>query len=146
MPRQSETPERTQSAVELLNRALSLEYSLIVYYPRLANSVRDDQIRTLINNLGSESIEHANTVVDAIRELGAVPDWSYEPFPEGKDLLAIMKIQLQREKKAQELHRRNAQLVTSPVLRSRLEAMVNEEESHIQTVANIIRRLAESGR
>jgi bacterioferritin (cytochrome b1) len=145
MHRQNETLERTQSTVDLLNRALRLEYSLIIHYPRLANSAGDGEIRDLINSLGSASIEHANTVVDAIKELGGVPTWSFEPLPEGKDLLAIMKTQLEREKAAQDLHRRNAEVVTSPSLRSRLAAMVNEEEVHIQTVTNIIRRLTESG-
>jgi rubrerythrin len=144
MHRAREILEKTESGLDLLNRALGLEYSLIVHYPRLANSVQDKEIRALINSLGSASVEHANTVIDAIRELGGRPDWTFEPFPEQKDLLAVMKMQLEREKTALELHRRNAEAVKSPDLRNRLAAMVDEEKSHIETIKSIISRLTES--
>ena len=59
----------------VLNRALILEYTLIVHYPRLAAMIPNEAIRKLVSELGSASIKHA------IIRLGGKPDWSLEPVP-----------------------------------------------------------------
>ena len=53
-----------------LNKALTLEYTLIVHYPRLASMIKDADTRELVNELGSASIKHADVVADAIVRLG----------------------------------------------------------------------------
>jgi rubrerythrin len=65
----------------VLNRALTLEYTLIIHYPRLAAMIPDEATRKLASELGSASIKHADIVANAIIRLGGKPDWSFEPFP-----------------------------------------------------------------
>jgi len=125
-------------ALNLLNQALQLEYSLIFYYPRLASAIEDKEARNLVLKLGSDSIKHADVVASAIQELGGVPLWSFEPFPEGIDLIKIFQVQLEKEKLALQLHLKNAGLAPAGSLRNRFENMAKEEESHIQIVKNIL--------
>jgi rubrerythrin len=139
---QTTTGRSSQTTLDLLNQALNVEYSLIVHYPRIANSLPDEETRRLVHGLGEASIRHADVVADAIKELGGKPDWSFEPFPEHMDTVSIFKIQLQKEKMALMLHQETARLVRSRVLREKFKAIAGEEESHIRTVEEILDRLA----
>jgi rubrerythrin len=125
----------------ILNQALNLEYTLIVHYPRLAAMISDEATRRLVDDLGSASIRHADVVASAIMKLGSQPHWSFEPFPAEVDLVSIFQTQLGKEKTAFDLHRRSAYLVTDSALRERLLGIAKEEESHIKTVEDILRRL-----
>ncbi len=125
----------------VLNRALTLEYTLIIHYPRLAAMIPDETTRKLASELGSASIKHADIVANAIIRLGGKPDWSFEPFPEKVDLVSIFQTQLGKEKTALELHRQNAYLVTDSALREKFEDIAKEEESHIKMVQSILARL-----
>ena len=39
--------EEQPNLIDILNKILSLEYSLIVFYPRLANMVKDNEAKKL---------------------------------------------------------------------------------------------------
>ena len=125
----------------VLNRALTLEYTLIIHYPRLAAMIPDEATRKLASELGSASIKHADVVANAIIRLGGKPDWSFEPFPAKVDLVDIFQTQLGKEKTALELHRQSAYLVADSALREKFEDIAKEEESHIKMVQDILERL-----
>jgi len=135
------TEEASESLMDRLNRALRLEYSLIVHYPRLANSIKDAETRKLVLELGSASIHHADVVANTITQLGGEPDWSLEFYPEDMDMVEIFQTQLEKEKLALQLHRESADMVPSSSLAKELSALANEEEQHIQTVNRILSRL-----
>jgi bacterioferritin len=128
--------------LNLLNSALELEYSLIIHYPRLASTIHDDEVREMVLQLGTVSIHHADIVANAITQLGGQPSWAFSPFPEGDDILHIFKVQLEKEKKALELHRQSANLVPSGPLANSLAALADEERDHIEIVNKIISKLA----
>ena len=125
----------------VLNRALTLEYTLVVHYPRLAAMIPDEATRKLVSELGSASIKHADIVANAIIRLGGKPDWSFEPFPEKVDLVSIFQTQLGKEKTALELHRQSAYLVADSALREKFEDIAKEDESHIKMVQTILEQL-----
>ena len=127
--------------MDLLNQALRLEYSLIVHYPRLANTIKDEETRKLTLELGSASIRHADVVANTITQLGGEPDWSIELYPEDMETVEIFQTQLEKEKLALQLHRESADLVPSSSLGSKLSSLANEEEQHIQIVNRILSRL-----
>ena len=52
----------SRELLDLLNITLDLEYTLIVYYPRIASIIQDDEIKQLAQSLGIASIGHADTV------------------------------------------------------------------------------------
>jgi rubrerythrin len=125
----------------VLNRALTLEYTLIVHYPRLAAMIPDETTRKLVSELGSASIKHADIVASAIIRLGGKPNWSFESFPAEVDLVSIFRTQLGKEKTALELHRQTAYLVADSALKEKFEGIAKEEEFHIKTVQSILERL-----
>lgn len=125
----------------VLNRALTLEYTLIVHYPRLAAMIPDETTRKLVSELGSASIKHADVVASAIIRLGGKPNWSFEPFPAEVDLVSIFQTQLSKEKTALGLHRQSAYLVADSALKEKFEDIAKEEESHIEVVQSILERL-----
>jgi bacterioferritin len=92
--------------------------------------------------LGTASVHHADIVANAITQLGGQPSWGFSPFPEDDDILNIFQIQLEKEKKALELHRQSANLVPSGSLAKSLAALADEERHHIEIVNKIISKLA----
>ena len=130
--------------LDLLNEALRLEYTLIIHYPRLANHIKDSETRKLVQSLGTASVHHADVVADAITQLGGSPDWSFTPFPDNYELLNIFQIQLQKEKKALELHLQAADLVPPGPLVDSIKTLANEEKHHISIVERVISKLKNS--
>jgi bacterioferritin len=130
--------------LDLLNKALQLEYTLIIHYPRLANSIKDSETRKLVQNLGTASVHHADVVADAITQLGGTPDWSFTPFPDDYELVHIFQIQLQKEKQALQLHQQAADLVPPGPLVDSIKALANEEKTHISIVERVISKLKNS--
>jgi rubrerythrin len=54
------TAENTKSVlVKRLNKALRVEYSLIIHYPYIANLLRDPEAKKLATELGAASIHHS---------------------------------------------------------------------------------------
>ncbi len=142
MDKKDEKTEGTSNRLmDLLNQALRLEYSLIVHYPRLANTIKDEEIRKLTLELGSASIRHADVVANTITQLGGEPDWSMELYPEDMGTVKIFQTQLEKEKLALKLHRESADLVPSSSLQVKLSNLAREEEQHIQIVNRILSRL-----
>jgi bacterioferritin len=126
---------------DLLNRALALEYTLIVHYPRIASAIRDAETKRLAQSLGTASADHFDAVSNTITELGGTPVWSFEPFPGDMDLKRIFQIQLEKEKLALDLHRQIAGIFTDLSLRKKFERLSREELDHIETAEKILSRL-----
>jgi bacterioferritin (cytochrome b1) len=59
--------------LDLLNQTLELEYTLIIYYPRIASAIQDQETKQLAQSLGTASIGHADMVANAIIKLGGIP-------------------------------------------------------------------------
>ncbi len=68
----------SKQTVDLLNQILKMEYSLIIHYPRLANRIKDKEMKKLVQELGIASISHADTVANMIMKLGGNAIWSFE--------------------------------------------------------------------
>lgn len=132
--------ESTQ-IIDRLNQSLQLEYSLIVHYPRVASLIEDEETRNLTLKLGSDSIKHADTVANAINNIGGTPNWSFELFPEWLDIVEIFQKQLEKEKLALQLHRQSVNLVHDSSLKTKFSELAKSEELHIKTVEEILSRL-----
>ena len=131
--------------IELLNRALNVEYSMIAYYPRIADSIDDAETKETILKLGMDSTRHADIVTNAVRELGGEPSWTLEPFPESESQTQLFRIQLDREKLASVIYEEVAGMAKSPVLRDKVNQLITEEKGHILLVEAILNRLGERG-
>src|SRR3989304_9998521 len=105
--------------------------------------VHDKKTKALGNALGSASVRHADVVARAIMRLGGTPSWTFEPFSFDDSLAGIFQRQLEKEETARRLHRETAVLAPDPSLRTEFEQLAREEESHIRTVKEILKRLEE---
>ena len=131
----------SKQTVDLLNQILKMEYSLIIHYPRLANRIKDNEMKKLVQELGIASISHADTVANMIMKLGGNAIWSFEGLPEEDSLVKIFQLQLEKEKIALQLHQQAANLVTDGQKRAQLSRLAEEERSHIRIVEGILARL-----
>jgi bacterioferritin (cytochrome b1) len=133
-------PAQTE-LLNLLNQTLELEYTLIIYYPRIASTIKDHEIKQLAQSLGTASIGHADTVANAITKLGGTPHWSFGSFPTEMNLRRIFGEQLEKEKLASRLHQQIVGMITDYSLRDKFAGLSKEEESHIRTVEKILTML-----
>lgn len=127
--------------LDLLNQTLELEYTLIIYYPRIASAIQDEETKKLAQSLGTASIDHADIVSNAITKLGGIPHWSFGAFPDEMDFNKIFQNQLEKEKLALKLHNQIVGLITDYSIRNKFAEMAKEEEHHIKTVEKILERL-----
>ncbi len=137
----NERPNADSGVIDLLNNILKIEYSLIVHYPRLANRIKDNEIKRLAHELGIASIAHADTVANAIKKLGGEAIWSFEQLPDEDNLVKIFQLQLEKEKVALKLHQQVAALVTDSQIKEQISRLAQEERSHIKSAEKIIAEL-----
>jgi bacterioferritin (cytochrome b1) len=128
--------------VKRLNKALRLEYSLIIHYPYIANLIRDRKVKILATELGGASIHHADVVASIITRMGGKPEWAFDQFPEGTDIQKIFRVQLSKEQAALQLHKGSAEMFRAGEHREALIELATEEEQHIQVVERILSLLA----
>jgi rubrerythrin len=138
------TRETLQKLVQLLNQALRIEYNFVIHYPRIAQTIKDEETRKLILDLCNASVHHSDVVAGIITRLGGKPDWSFDLFPEEMDTLKIFQAQLEKERQALDLHKRIADLIPSGPHGNSLKDVASEEEYHILTVSRIIEKLKSS--
>lgn len=124
--------------VERLNHALHIEYTLIIHYPYIAGFIHNEEARDLTVELGTASVHHADVIASIISELGGNPDWSFEALPMEIDLKSFFQNQIAREKRAMELHRGSAEMVTSTPYGKTLSALAAAEEEHIKNAERIV--------
>ena len=126
----------------MLNQTLELEYTLIIYYPRIASAIQDQETKQLAQSLGTASIGHADMVANAIIKLGGIPRWSFGSFPIEMDLKRIFRMQLEKEKLALKLHQQIIGMITDFSIRDEFIGLPKEEELHIKIVEKILTRLS----
>ncbi|MEQ4488161.1 MAG: ferritin-like domain-containing protein [Dehalococcoides mccartyi] len=137
----SEKINSNAAILELLNQALVIEYTMIIHYPRIASAMPDEHTRKLSQLLGSASMAHFDTVTSTITKLGGIPNCTFEPFPEDLDLKTIFEIQLDKERKAAQLHNQIAGLITDFPLREKFKGLVKDEFAHARIVEEILSKL-----
>ncbi|MFC1999817.1 ferritin-like domain-containing protein [Chloroflexota bacterium] len=135
------TTEKSPEAIELLNQALHLEYTLILYYPRIAFLIQDEEIAKLALGLGESSIRHVDMVARAISQLGGKPKWTFDPFPSIEDAMAILETQLEKEEELLGIYRRCIGLISDISLKDDLDQLVEDRDWHVRLVEDILSRL-----
>ncbi len=134
--------EAAQHVIEVLSRALEVEYGMIIHYPRIARMLPTEALATRADLLGQDSIRHADIVARAITELGGVaPFPNFEPLPEPLDLAEFFKKQLALEQLALRLHNEAADGAGERLAPS-LRKVAEQEKWHIAVVEEIIGNLS----
>ena len=133
--------DSSQQLINMLNEVLSIEYSMMTHYPRLARAIRDKDSRVIFESLGRDSNRHGDVISKIIWELGGEPDWTIEPPPDDTDMVVIIEKQLEKEKFALHMHKQCVGLAKTLSHREKLKKLVEEEQWHIKTVENILSNL-----
>ena len=135
------TSKKSPEAVELLNQALHLEYTSVLYYPRIAFLIQDEEIAKLALGLGESSINHVDKVARIISQLGGQPKWTFDHFPMIQDAVPILETQLEKEGRLIEIYRKSNGLINETSLSDDLSQLVEDKGWHIRRVEDIISTL-----
>lgn len=127
--------------IELSNEVLKLEYSFIVYYPKLVHPLQDQGLKQQLTLMGRDSMHQAVMIARLIEELGGQLQWTLHPFPKQLDPTGLFEAQLEKEKLARWLHRQALELAETPQLKEALRRIAQTEEGHIYLMEAILARL-----
>ena len=149
------TESGKKAIANLLNQSLSVEYGLILNYPRILDQltnidrVPDEQFTRDFERLGKESYKHSGLVIQLIVQLGGEPQWGVEVIDRMIDVGNMLALQLEKEKSALSIYQQ-AKLIAQQnqakgkgVL-GRLMTWGGEESREFvsrSTVINILNRL-----
>lgn len=128
-------------ALDLLRRALDVEYRFILYYPKVEKLMPDEDTAQKVRLLGQDSVRHADIVSQAITNLGgAATIPTLDPLPDPLNLQGLFRTQLEYEKLALWLYNQAAGLVP-PELASYFGTIAEQEKWHIRVTEGILQRL-----
>jgi bacterioferritin len=126
---------KTEAAVKVLNRALSLEYAGIIQYlqnAQLVQGLNRDLYESLFKKLSEESLNHASKVGRWIVLLGSVPTVEPGPIKQTADLNEMLRYGIELEKEAYETYVEALKAAgDNPPLRFFLEEMAYDEYMQI---------------
>jgi bacterioferritin (cytochrome b1) len=99
-----------KAIVEILNKALQVEYTKIVNYPRLidrivtVDHIHDEQLNKDLEQVGKDSTRHLGWVGELILKFGGKPIWQIEVIDRLVDAKEMLAHQLEKEKEALSLY------------------------------------------
>ena len=135
-------PIKTKEGVlGILSRALEVEYTTIVNYPRIVRMMPNEQSASWVQLLGEDSIKHADKVAAAISGLGGIPPFPrFELLPDNPDLVGFFEKQLDLEYLALDLHTKAAEGIGEQFAPS-FRQLAEQERWHIKLVNDILVKL-----
>lgn len=98
------TEEGKKAIINLLNKAMQVEYDMILNYPRIMDQIKNidkSQSEEFINNcerLGKDSFRHATIAIKLIEELGGKPEFDTLVIDRMIDIKKALIDQLEKEK------------------------------------------------
>jgi len=100
------TDEAKKAIADLCNKAVLIEYDMILNYPRAINhivnyeEIRDEQLINDLNTLGNDSLGHFNKIGNLVSELGHKSIWEIGACDKISDVLECLTHQVEKEKMA----------------------------------------------
>ncbi len=98
------TEEGKKAIIDLLNKAIQVEYGLILNYPRILDQIvnisrsQSEEFANSVERLGKDSFRHATVVTKLIEELGGKPDFEVVVIDRMIDIKSMLIEQLEKEK------------------------------------------------
>ena len=134
-------PPENREIINVLNRVLKLEYTIVIHLPRISAAFRDREVRDKVLHLSTASVKHADAVATAVEQLGGQAEWDFEPFPDDGDLVKMFELQVAKEQEAHRLHLECARLAAGPVLKEHFRQMAKDEDWHTAVAQDILNYL-----
>jgi bacterioferritin (cytochrome b1) len=99
-----------EAIVDLLNKAIQIEYGMILNYPRMIdmlvniNQINDEQLNRDLENVGKASSQHLGMVNNLIRKLGGDTVWQINTIDRFTDVPKTLSEQLNKEEVAKSVY------------------------------------------
>jgi bacterioferritin len=131
--------------IELLNQAVSLEYTAAIQYNQhsmLLTGTEKRLYEDLFNNNSRESLGHAKMWGDRIVYLGGVPKAEVGAIRQSPELAQMLEINLEIEKKAVEIYSRAHKACKHEATRYMLENHILEEDKDVEELQKYLGKVA----
>lgn len=104
--------DKAKSAIsEILGAAVSIEYDMILNYPRLIDrlvnyqKIEDEALIKGLEQLGRDSLRHFGVTDSLMARMGYESAWEISAFPRLADILEILEKQLGKERAVRDMYR-----------------------------------------
>ncbi|NKE73530.1 ferritin-like domain-containing protein [Candidatus Manganitrophus noduliformans] len=131
-----------QAVIDLLNRAVSLEYASAIMYQQhslLVQGVHREVHSSLFRKMSESSFRHAREIGEYIVALGAVPTVEPATIRQSADLNEMLRLGLEVETTALETYKEGVSLVSDDIpLRVMLEHLAQDEYLHLTEIEKML--------
>jgi bacterioferritin len=131
-----------KAVIKALNDALALEYAAVVQYAQYSYCVKGFRRLAVAGwffEQATESLTHARLVGDKIVALGGVPTTRIGPVQEAPDLLGMVKLSLEMERRSVESYQTALTLAADDTaLRVLLETRIEAEQADVEELEKML--------
>ncbi len=131
-----------KAVIKALNDALALEYAAVVQYAQCSYCVKGFRRLAVAGwffEQATESLTHARLVGDKIVALGGVPTTRIGPVQEAPDLLGMVKLSLEMERRSVESYQAALTLAADDTaLRVLLESRIEAEQADVEELEKML--------
>ena len=116
-----------KALVALLNKAIQVEYGVILNYPRITDylvnyeKVNDEMLLSDLERLGKDSVRHLGWIVDIIKNFGGKATWQVNPVERLFDASKVGNQQLEKEQMAVEMYKEAIRLARGNMVKVKVE-------------------------
>jgi len=131
-----------KAVIKALNDALALEYAAVVQYAQCSYCVKGFRRLAVAGwffEQATESLTHARLVGDKIVALGGVPTTRPGPVQEAPDLLGMVKLSLEMERRSVQSYQAALTLAADDTaLRVLLESRIEAEQVDVEELEKML--------
>ncbi len=131
-----------KAVIKALNDALALEYAAVVQYAQCSYCVKGFRRLAVAGwffEQATESLTHARLVGDKIVALGGVPTTRPGPVQEAPDLLGMVKLSLEMERRSVQSYQAALTLAADDTaLRVLLESRIEAEQADVEELEKML--------
>lgn len=131
-----------QAVIDLLNRAVSLEYASAIMYQQhslLVQGVYREVHSSFFRKMSESSFQHAREIGEYVVALGAIPTVEPGTIRQTTDLNEMLRLGLEVEQTALETYKEGVLLAADEIpLRVMLEQMAQDEYLHMTEIEKML--------
>ena len=134
----------SEKLLELLNKGIARELQVSIQYMWQhvqVTGIDGAVVNGIFRQIAIEEMKHAEKLAERLNYLNGVPTIKPDPIFVGGSLIEMLKQNEQNEEEAIELYKRGIQVASEEgdfTTRRLLEAILSEEETHIDTFGRLL--------
>jgi rubrerythrin len=131
--------EAQEAIVGLLNKAIQVEYAVILNYPRMIDNlvevrhIEDEQLNKDIETIGKDSFRHSGTVAQLIDQCGGECAWDVQVVSRLPDMQSMLQEQLKREKTAVQVYTEAKKIAEKNQTKAKTGGFLNKLLDKVET-------------